>query len=96
MVRALIVPNLKEYDELVREAVEGTDEGKRKEGEIVVEALLEALLSLEEESVGAVNGSLNGHTAEMKHQLDEKIGSTLAEKVLGTTRPRLLKAIMEC
>lgn len=96
IVRALIVPNLKEYEVLVREAVDAMDDNKRKEGEITIEAIMEALLSLESETVGAVNGFADGHATEMKHKLDEKIGSIFADRILETRKPRLFKAIMEC
>lgn len=96
VVRALVVPNLKDYEGLLREAIEGPDDGKRKEAGIVIDALLEALILLEGESVGAVNGFANGHAVETKHSLSEKIGGLLAERVLDTGRPRLLKAIMDC
>ena len=95
-MRALIVPNLKEYEELVKDAIDAMDEGKRNEGEMVIRALLEALVSLEEESVGAVNGFSNGHAAEMRKELGNKIGDLFAEKVLELGKPRLVKAIMEC
>ncbi|KAL9633376.1 MAG: hypothetical protein Q9164_004732, partial [Protoblastenia rupestris] len=74
VVRALVVPNLKEYESVIRDALEGMDEGKRREGEMVVQALMQALAELEGESVGAVNGLVNGHASEMKGALEEKIG----------------------
>lgn len=96
IVRALIVPNLKEYEELVKDAIDAMDEGKRNDGEMVLRALLEALVSLEEDSVGAVNGFANGHASEMRKELGNKIGDLFAEKVLELGKPRLVKAIMEC
>lgn len=96
VVRALIIPNLKEYEGLVREALEAMDDARRKEGEMVIEAIMEALLALEGETVGAVNGFANGHAAEMKQKLDEKIGSLFADRILETGKPRLLRAVMEC
>lgn len=92
----MVVPNLKEYESLLREATESLDEGKRKEGEMLIEALTEALLSLETGTVGVVNGFANGHATEMKAALSEKIGLLLAERVLESGRPQALKAIMEC
>ena len=95
-MRALVVPNLKEYEELVKDAIDAMDEGKRNEGEMVISAILEALMLLEEESVGAANGFANGHAAEKKRELSEKIGDLFAERVLELGKPRLVKAIMEC
>ena len=95
-MRALIVPNLKEYEEVVKDAIDSMDEGKKNEGEMVINALLEALVLLEEDSVGAVNGFANGHDAETKEALGKKIGDLFAERVLELGKPRLVKAIMEC
>ena len=94
-MRALVVPNLKEYEELVRDAIDAMDDGKRAEGEMVVRALLDALMLLEEDSFGAVNGFANGNDAEMKKELGDKIGDLFAERVLEIGKPRLVKAIME-
>ena len=95
-MRALIVPNLKEYEELVKDAIDAMDESKKNEGEMVIKALLEALVLLEEESVGAVDGFVNGHAAELRKELGDKIGDLFAERVLELGKPRLVKAIMEC
>ena len=95
-VRALIVPNLKEYEELVKDAIDSMDEGKKNEGEIVIRVLLEALVLLEEDSVGSVNGFANEHAAERKEELGKKIGDLFAERILELGRSRLVKAIMEC
>ena len=96
IVRALIVPNLREYEDLVKDAIDAMDEGKRNEGEMVIKALLEALLSLEEESVGAINGFANGHSVEWRKELGDKIGDLFAERVLELEKPRLVKAILDC
>lgn len=96
IVRALVVPNLKEYEELVKDAIDAMDEGKRNEGEMVISAILEALMLLEQEDVGAANGFADGHAAEKKRELSEKIGDLFAERVLELGKPRLVKAIMEC
>lgn len=96
IVRALIVPNLKDYEDLVREAIDAMDETKRNEGEMVIKALLAALLSLEDEIIGTVNGLVNGHAGEMKKELGVKIGDLFAERVLDLGKPKLVKAIMEC
>jgi len=96
VVRALIVPNLKEYEGLVQDALESADEGKRREGEVMVQALMEAVMSLEGEGVGDVSGFANGHAGEMKQGLEDKIGGMWADKVFEVGKPRVLKAVMEC
>ncbi len=95
VVRALIVPNLREYGELLREALEGNDEGKRKDAEIVLGALVEAVKGLEGDSLGLSNGFSTGDAEETRRKLNEKVGSLLAERFLELGRPKLLKAILE-
>ena len=97
LVRALIVPNLKEYEGVLLEAIEDTDgSSNQKGGEMVVEALLEALMSLEADTLGAVNGMANGHAGEIKKEVSEKIGDLLSGRVMELGRPRLVKAVLEC
>lgn len=97
LVRALIVPNLREYEGYLLEAIEDTEgSSNQKGGEMVVEALLEALMSLEADTVGAINGMANGHAGEIKKEVSEKIGDLLAGRVMELGRPRLVKAILEC
>ena len=97
LVRALIVPNLKEYEAHLLEAVEDTEgSSNQKAGEMVLEALLEALMSLEAESLGTVNGMANGHAEDIRKEIAEKIGDLLAGRVMELGRPRLVKAILEC
>lgn len=96
VIRALVVPNLKDYESLLREVTDSMDDNKKKEGEMLIDALTEALLTIEDESVGAVNGFMNGHAAEMKAGLSGKIGSLLAERVLASGGPKTLQAILEC
>lgn len=97
LVRALIVPNLKEYDGFLTDLIEDADnEPNKKGGEMVVEALVEAVISLEADTVGATNGMVNGHATEIRKQVAEKIGDMLAGRVMELGRPRLVKAILDC
>jgi len=96
VIRALIVPNLKEYEGLVKEALDAPEETKRVEAAMILEALMQALSSLEEDTVGMANGMANGHAAELRKEVSEKVGDLLAEKVMNLGSPRLVKAIMEC
>lgn len=94
IIRASVVPNLKEYTSMLKDVLD--DETRNVEGDMVIEALMEALLSLAADTVGVVNGMANGHAAEMKQAVVEKIGSLMAEKVMETGNSRLVKAIVEC
>jgi len=97
LVRALIVPNLREYDGFLIDLNEETDnEANKKGGEMMIEALVDALISLEVDSVGAINRLANGPSVEMGKQVGEKIGELLGGRVMELGRPRLVKAILEC
>ncbi|KAL8793100.1 MAG: hypothetical protein Q9195_004306 [Heterodermia aff. obscurata] len=95
VVRALIIPNVSEYDRLIlRDAMEG-DEGKRKEVVMITEALAVAMSIIEEQSFGQVNGYHSGDSEEIKNKLRAKIGELTSIRVLELGRPKLVKAIME-
>ena len=96
VVRALVVPNLKEYETIIRDAYEGIEEGKRKEAEMLIKVLVETLISLEEESVGTLHGFTNGHVTDLRTALEEKIGLLFAERIWELGRPKVIKAILEC
>lgn len=93
VVRALIVPNLGEYDRLVlREAFE--DDAKRREVEIVIGAVVEALETLEDKGLAMANGFTNGDGG-LGDRLQEKIGELVGGRILELKRPGLIKAILE-
>ena len=94
IVRVLILPNLKDYEILIRETME-EGESSRKEAEIVLGALLGALQTLEQDSVGLTNGFANGDGEAVSVKLKEKVGPLITEKVLELGRPKLVRAILE-
>ncbi len=96
-MRALIIPNLKEYDGFLADvSMDAENEANKKGSEMVIEALVEALMSLEAESVGAMNGLANGHAVETRKQVAEKIGELLAGRVMELGKPKVVKALLEC
>ena len=95
LVRETIVPNLSEYGELLRESLEGVDEGKRKEAEMVLGALMEAIKTLEGDSIGISNGFSAENAEAMNEKLKDKVGSLFAERIVELGRPKLAKAILE-
>jgi len=96
-VRALIIPNLKEYDGFLADvSMDAENEANKKGSEMVIEALVEAMMSLEAESVGAMNGLANGHAVETRKQVAEKIGELLAGRVMELGKPKVVKALLEC
>lgn len=94
VVRVLIVPNLKEYEVLITDAMEES-ETKRKEAGMVLGALVRSLQSLEDDTVVSSNGFANGSEEVMRTKLREKVGPLVAEKVWEMGRPKMVKAILE-
>lgn len=94
VVRVLIVPNMKEYEVLITDAMEESD-AKRKEAGMVIDALVRSLQSLEQDSVGSSNGFANGNEDLMRTKLREKVGPLVAEKVWELGSPKIVKAILE-
>lgn len=95
VVRVLIIPNVSEYDRLIlKDSMEG-DEGKRKEVAMITEALVEAMSSIEEHSLGQVNGYHSGNNGEVKEKLKAKVGELASIRILELGRPKLAKAILE-
>ena len=93
VVRALILPNLKEYEVLIREPIED-DLPNKADAEMVVGALLGALRSLEEEGVSLTNGFVNGDSEEIRARLSAKVGELIGSRILGLGRPQLVKTVL--
>ncbi len=94
VVRVLILPNLKEYEVLITDAME-EGELRRKEAEMMVSALISALQSLEQESTGLKNGIANGDAEGMRSNLRDKVGPVIAEKAWTLGGLGLARAILE-
>lgn len=101
IVRVLILPSLKEFVEgILGDALLLEDsEVRRREAELIVGALVKALIQLDE-GAGRVNisQSMNGGSRgeeEVKDRLSEKIGGVMAERVLALGKPGLVRAILE-
>lgn len=88
------MPNLKEYEVLMTDAMEES-ETKRKEAGMVLGAIVGSLQSLEQDSVGSSNGFANGDEEMLRTKLREKVGPLVAEKVWEMGRPKMVKALLE-
>ncbi|KAL8697263.1 MAG: hypothetical protein Q9201_007216 [Fulgogasparrea decipioides] len=95
VVRALILPNLKEYESLLRDPIEDESSPKHAEAEAVLTALVGALQTLEDDVLGFTNGSANGEDDERMRRLEERVGPLIAGRILLMARPRLVQAIIE-
>jgi transcription initiation factor TFIID subunit 6 len=92
-VRSLILPNLKSYDEHLRAGLK--DDAKREQAEHVVQAIMRALDTLEQDAVGAAYA--NGHPEgdALKERLSEQVGETISAKIVDSGRQTLINAVLE-
>lgn len=102
IVRVLILPSLKEFVEgILGDALLLEDsEVRRREAELIVGALVKALIQLDEGGgrvslSQSLNGGSRGEEEEVKDRLSEKIGGVMAERVLALGKPGLVGAILE-
>jgi transcription initiation factor TFIID subunit 6 len=93
-VRVLILPNLREYCDLLQSAFESGGSAK-EDAEMVIGAVLGVLAELEEEGTPLVNGFASRNVEEQKAKLGEKIGPLLAARAVKEGRPKLVQAIMQ-
>jgi transcription initiation factor TFIID subunit 6 len=93
VVRELIVPNLKAYEKLVREAI--IEEGPRRpEAEKVVSLILAVLATLQKDHTHLTNGDAAVVTDELREQLAEKIGQLLASRIAEAGEVQLAHSIL--
>lgn len=101
VVRVLILPNIKEFVEgILGDALLLEDsEVRRREAELIVGALVKALIRLDEGggrvSIQSMNGGGGRGEEEIKDQLSERIGGVMAERVLALGKLGLVGTILE-
>jgi transcription initiation factor TFIID subunit 6 len=109
VVRSLIVPNLKEFEVVLKEEIrgEGSSNGngigtgvKKAEAEKVVQAILGALWSLVEgEERGKDVEMVNGHgevaIEGMRGRLVDKVGELVGTRIADSGHVQLAKAVLE-
>lgn len=93
VVRSLVIPNLKEYEEVLRGPASGLEgEQKKAEAEMVIRAIEQALETILDTDVPMMNGHAEDDGA-LKEQLAAKIGETLADRIVDNHR--LAKAVLD-
>lgn len=94
-VRVLIVPNLKEYESVIRDEI--TSNGPRQaEAEKAVVAIFNVLGTLVEDGMPMMNGHTDADAAEMRRKLTEALGDLVGNRIADSGHIPLIKAIMEC
>jgi transcription initiation factor TFIID subunit 6 len=107
VIRSLVVPNLKEFEVLLKEEMrgEGSSNGngigvgvKKAEAEKVMQAILGVLGSLIEEGkkdVEMVNGDSETAVEEMRDRLVDKVGELVGTRIADSGHVQLAKAVLE-
>lgn len=91
--RVTILPHLAAYDAILQEGIK--DETKRKDAEMVVEALVAGLEMCEKDSLpGLSNGT--AVAADAKDKLMERVGEVVGIRVMGReNRDSIIRAVLE-
>lgn len=94
-VRSLILPNLPAYDRVLKAGLE--DDAKKEQAQYVVQALMRALSTLEEDAVLAGGAMQNGHPEgeALKERLGEAVGEVMGTRVFESGRQGLINAVLE-
>lgn len=96
IVRSLVVPNLKEYEEILQAALSGSEgDVKRAEGETVVNAIMRVLAHMMEEDVPYTNGQLQTDASVLTDQLVEKVGEVIGRRIVDSGNTALAKSLLE-
>jgi transcription initiation factor TFIID subunit 6 len=90
-VRTAIIPNLKLYDEVLREGL--ADDGKRRDAEQVTVALLTCLSSCVTSTTAIVNGELSEQDTATK--VIEKVGEVLGKRIMDAGDSTLIKVVLD-
>ena len=93
MVHALILPNLKTYEAVIRDEIT-TDGPNRAEADMVLGAILASLRTLEDDRAEMPNGQTGGGGEELKAKLIDKLGELVGTKVFELDRPQLARAVL--
>ena len=95
IVRTMIIPNLKSFEELYRDDLENNGSGKREEAEKVVSAILTSLHSLVDEDMPIMNGHSDEAAANIQSYLVDKVGEVIGSKVAESGYTPLIRAVHE-
>ena len=94
IVRKLIIPNLKTYEEVLKDDLQ---EGsmKKAEAEKVVAALVGSLGLLVDDTMPMMNGHTEQAAEQLKGQLIDKIGEVVGERIADAGHLPLARAILD-
>jgi len=90
-IRSLVLSNLKAYDLVLKQGL--SDDQNKDQAQMVAQALMRALESLEKDAVDSMNRHPDGQ--ELKSRLVDTLGEVMGSKVFDTGRPTLVSAVLE-
>jgi len=93
VVRSLIVPNLKDFEELLQD--EQQSSLKKEEAEKVIVAIINVLGSLVDEDLPMINGHTDNATANLRTRLNVKVGEVIGSRIADSGHIPLVKAVLE-
>lgn len=93
VVRQLVLPNLKAFDELLQEGVQ--EGGKKDEVQKLLDAILNALGTLVDDDLPMMNGHSEESAAEQRSKLTDKIGEVIGGHIADSGHSQLAKVVLE-
>jgi transcription initiation factor TFIID subunit 6 len=94
-VRVLIVPNLKEYEGLIRDQI-ASNGARQAEAEKVVTSILNVMGTLVEDGMPMMNGHTDQDAAEIKKKLVENVGDLIGNRIADSGHIQLVKVVLDC
>lgn len=94
VVRALIIPNLKDYDAILKDELL-TNGPRKTEAERVLSAIFLVLTSLADESLPAVNGHTDEAAANKRRNLITKVGDIVGSRIADSGHAELARVVLE-
>jgi transcription initiation factor TFIID subunit 6 len=94
-VRVLIVPNLKEYEGLIRDQI-ALNGARQAEAEKVVTAILNVMGTLVEDGMPMMNGHTDQDAAEIRRKLVENVGDLIGNRIADSGHIQLAKVVLDC
>jgi transcription initiation factor TFIID subunit 6 len=94
VVRSLIVPNLKDFEELLQDEHQ-SNSLKKEEAEKVIIAIINVLGSLVDEDLPMINGHTDNAAANLRTRLNVKVGEVIGSRIADSGHIPLIKAVLE-
>ncbi|KAJ9661673.1 histone H4-like TAF Taf6, SAGA complex subunit [Neophaeococcomyces mojaviensis] len=96
VVRSLVIPNLREYEDILRGPLSGSEgDLKKAEGEKVVSAILRVLDTMLMDDVPRMNGHTDDDASALSERLIEQLGETIGKRLVDSGNVALAKVVLD-